>query len=542
MTYTKLVLSGPYRETEKQVKGVLSAAGSEGFRFDRFYLATDAIIRRKNIDTLLVIFRPDFSPGPAGGLEEIRSRLEAVAGSGKKVVFYASSYSAAELYLASACGSRIIHPLGSLRLSGLSVSFSFYKRIMRRLGVEAEIFRRGRFKSAGDRFRSDGMDEALREQYSEYLEEVDSILRAGISAGYGKGGGEIDALAGGEVLTAEDAEAAGWIDRICTESELLGEWKEKKHKEIKLKDSVNRTGRGLRALRGRLAVLVFEGAVVDGRNRRDPMLGQAVGDVSFIAQIKKLADDKKVKAVVLRINSGGGSAFASAGITAELRILAEKKPLVVSMAGVAGSGGYWLSCCGRKTFALPATLTGSIGVISIYFSWYRLLDRLGITHGTLKTAEFADLGSPLREMSEKEKEMIDREIGTMYDSFVSMVSDFRKMEPASVEAAAEGRVWSGKSALKLGLVDASGGLDAAVAEAAAAAGMKRPYLKFYPEVHRSFIERMLASSSREEESILSEGSRIEAAANFVLGLEASAPGAEYLSKPLAIIEQLLPIS
>jgi protease-4 len=370
---------------------------------------------------------------------------------------------------------------------------------MRSFGVDAEIIRRGDYKSAGDKFRTEHLDDAVRLQYESYIAAVMKILKEKILTGCKKTDEELDALLEGRVLTAENALEDDWVDEISTLGELENRWKEEKVREVKLKKDVQYVKRGFSLNRGRIAVLVFEGAVIDGHSRRDPLLGQAVGAASFIPSVRKLRDDKKVKAVVFRINSGGGSAFASEDITKELRELSKKKPVIVSMSEVAGSGGYWMSCCGNRTFAMPTTLTGSIGVISIYLSWYKLLDRFGITHDTIKEGEFADTGSPLRKLDPKERRMIDSEITSMYDKFLQVVSGFRDISREEVDSLGRGRVWSGSDAAANGLVDSSGGLADALRAAEEAAGLKKPLIRFYPEIKRGIIEKILMRKPGEGE-------------------------------------------
>ena len=510
MNYTRFVLSGTFHEIGRQTKGLSSAAGSDGFRFDQFYLKVDSIIKKKSVGKILIECRLDFTAGIFAGLEEIRERIEALKAGGKEVYFYAPSYNVQQLYLASACSYRLIHPMGTLRFSGLSQSFSFAKQLMRRFGIDAEVIRRGRFKSAGDKFRSDKLDEFNREQYEHFLCSVMDSLRGGVESGYEKTADDVDDLLNGRILTADEAADASWIDEIVTVSEFVERWKDNKDKEFKFKKIPERSRNGFSFRPRQIAVLVFEGAVIDGHTKRDPLMGQAIGSDSFIPQIRKLRDDKKVKAVVFRINSGGGSAFASEDITSELRLLAAKKPLIVSMSEVAGSGGYWMSCCGRKTFALPTTLTGSIGVLSIYLSINKLLDNIGITHDTIKQGEYADTGSALRSLTEKERSMIDSEIENMYSGFVKMISEFRKLPLEKVDSLGQGRVWPGVSALSHELIDAEGGLTDALNTAALEAGIKKPVIRFYPEVHHGLVERLVMNMSKEDEESLAAAARVNA--------------------------------
>ena len=532
MKYIKLVLSGNFHETGMQTRGLSAAARREGFRFDEFFLKTEYIINTKSISKILLECRHDFSTGLFSGLEEIRERVEAMKQSGKEIYFYAHSYGVKELFLAAACNYRLMHPLGTLRFSGLSQSFLFAGKIIRRFGINAEIFRRRSYKSAGDIFRADSLDNPNREQYEHFLTTVMGVIREGVREGFEKTEDDIEQLLNGEVLNAEKASDAGWIDEIVSSGEFLGRWDAQKDREFTFKKVPRKAGKSRPFSRRTIAVLVFEGAVADGYSKRDPLMGQSIGAESFIPQIIKLRDDKKIKAVVLRINSGGGSAFASEDITAELRLLAEKKPLVVSMSEVAGSGGYWMSCCGRKTLAMPTSLTGSIGVISIYLSWRRLLESAGINHATIKIGEHADQGLPFRELSDKEKQIIDNEIGEMYVSFVNMVAEARGLSPGEIDKLAGGRVWPGCSAADNQLIDELGGLSDAIETAAAEALVNKPVVRFYPEIKHGFIERMLLNMSKEDEA----GAGDIAALSALAGLYA---GKIRNTGPLALVEEVL---
>lgn len=532
MNYSRLVLSGVYRETGILTKGLASAAGKEGFRFDHFYLKVEALKRNKNVKKIIIECSHDFSVRIFAGLEEIRERIVTLVSSGKEVYFYSAAYGVQELFLSAACSYRLIHPMGTVRFFGLSQSFTFAKRLMRRFGIDAEVIRRGKFKSAGDRFKTDRLEESNKEQYEHFLDSVMNIIQEGIKTGFEKNSDDLKELLDGRVLTADDAADASWIDEVVTFSEFINRWKEDKDKEHRFKKTPEKIRGGFSLKARKVAVLVFEGAVVDGHSRRDLLMGQAIGADSFIPQIRKLREDKKVKAVVLRINSGGGSAFASEDITAELRLLAKKKPLVVSMSEVAGSGGYWMSCCGRKTFALPTTLTGSIGVISIYLSWYRLLDKLGIKHDTIKNGEFADTGSPLRAVSEKEKAVIDSEIENMYRGFVRMTAEARNLSEEQVDLLGQGRVWPGCSAVQNKLVDEAGGLTTAIKSAAFEAGLKKPTVQFYPEVKHGLIERLIMNISKDDEETLK-------AAVVISGVTEIISKANLNTGPLALMEEVL---
>lgn len=532
MRFAKIVLSGKYREIETLKKGISSVTSKDEFRFDKFYIKTELISRKKDINKVIIDCRNDFSVSLFAGLEEIASRIVFLKESGKEVFFYASNYGVKELFLSSFCTYRLIHPLGSIKFQGLAQNFTFISRITRRLGIEAEVIRRGKYKSAGDRFRTEQLDTANKEQYKTYIENVMENIKTAITSGFEKTNDDIELLLDGRFIPAETAEDEGWIDEIVSCSAFINRWTDEKEQELKFKKIPDKLKNGFGLKSTKIAVLVFEGAIIDGYSKRDLIMGQAVGAESFIPEIKKLREDKSVKAVVLRINSGGGSAFASEDITAELRLLADKKPLVISMSEVAGSGGYWMSCCGIKTLALPTTLTGSIGVISIYINLHKLLSRLGLTHDVIKIGEHADMGSAMRSLSKKEKAMIDSEIEDMYKNFLKNVAGARNMKQEEVNKIALGRVWSGSNAKEIGLIDKTGGLTEAIAVARDASDIKKYSIQFYPEVKHGLIEKLLMGITKHDESA-------RTISNNALQLISNTTENGINKKPLAVMESFI---
>jgi protease-4 len=247
-----------------------------------------------------------------------------------------------------------------------------------------------------------------------------------------------------------------------------------------------RYGRGKR-----IAVLFLEGAVCDGESRRHPLFGTCFGDRTSSREIRKLADDKKVKAVVLRVNSPGGSAIASETIRGELAYLREKKPVVVSMANVAGSGGYWISTEAERVFADALTLTGSIGVLMLLLEVETVLRKHGVTTDAVETARLAGIGSPLRKMTREEHHLLETRVEQVYEDFLRRVATARSRTPEDTESVAGGRVWSGRDAVEVGLADELGGLPDAIEYLRRSLGKKRVSVHVYPEVKTSLLQRII---------------------------------------------------
>ncbi len=501
----------------------------------------------RRVKRVLVVCTPEFYPVLLSGAEAVRVQLQRLTEDGKELWFYAREYRPLQLYLASVCSRKVMHPLGSLSYLGLSKSFLFVKKALSQADINVEIIRRGDYKSAGDRFRTDHLDEANREQYQAYFDSVANELYSKISAGYAGAASakpmqtlysEIEALKAGNILSASSAESEGWVDEVKTLDRLEAEWKALKYKQVKLKkpgrsfavsldssapeDPAGQSGAGGALPQGsernhnlfttprplltkprspalkprkKIAVLVFEGAIIDGKSKQHPLLGQALGPESFIPHIRKLEEDKSVKGVVLRVNSGGGSATASEDILDALARLREKKPLVASMSEVAGSGGYWIATQAERIFAHHTTLTGSIGVITLFFYLEKFLKKHGITSSSLKTGPYADLGSVLRSMDKKERELIDAEVERIYQQFLERVSRCRGRSQEDINAVAQGRVWSGFEAREQHLVDEIGGIESAVAYLLGKLELSRAKVQFYPRIKHSFLERQLEKAS-----------------------------------------------
>lgn len=491
MHYAKLTLTGGYNETAPQGSGLSAAGSSRRFQFDNFLSAVEKLLASSRISRVIIDCRPDFAPRLFGGGEAVKEQLARLTRAGKETYFYAREYDALRLYLASSCRYRRMHPLGTFSFLGLARPFLFFRNFLDRHKVEPQVMRRGRFKSAADRLEKETLDPANEKQYTVYLQGVEEVMSRAVEEGFNKSPKELKDLRNGTMLTAEAAKEEGWIDDVGTLSQLLDEWKEEKVKERKLK----KLGRSLGKGRKKLALLFFEGSIVDGETRRHPLLGQSIGDVSFAAQVRKLAEDKSIKGVVLRVNSGGGSATASEEILTSLRLLAAEKPLVVSMSEVAGSGGYWISLEGERIFAQQTTLTGSIGVVTVAISLRKLLKKHGITSETLRTAPHADLGSALREMTKEERRLIQEMVDELYEKFVAKVAGARNRSREEILSVAEGRVWSGNDAAANALVDEVGGIHDALDYLRGLLGLKKSRILIYPETKRSLLQKLITKNA-----------------------------------------------
>ena len=320
-----------------------------------------------------------------GGLEEIRAALQRLTDAGKEVYYYAPEYDSSDCFLSSACSRRVLHPLGKVSFLGKAISSVFFKKLLDKYSVDVTVIRRDRYKSAADSFRGEKYDEYARRQYQDLLDGLVESMRKAITGSSKSNGNKgfsekiLDEMLDGRIFTAPEALEAGMVDDLRTIDDLTNQWHAEKIRRKSSGKVLGRFGSG-----ARVAVLVFEGMIVEGGSRRSPVFGQAIGDRPMVKLIRNLRRSRKIKAVIFRINNNGGSAVASENILRELVALHKTKPLVISMGPVAGSGGYWISTTGRRLFALPTTITGSIGVLSILFNLSKLLYKHGLTTDSIK--------------------------------------------------------------------------------------------------------------------------------------------------------------
>jgi protease-4 len=445
--------------------------------------------------------------GTASGfaaLRELRNALTTFRTRSKKPVHaYLVTPDTRTYYVASAAGMITIDPFGSLMLPGLASEQVFLSGLFEQLGVGVQVSRVGRFKAAVEQFTRRDMSPENREQVTSYLGDLWSEVKRGIADTRAVDTVAVQALVdSAPIIQPADARAAKLVDRVAYFDVVLADLEKMTgtNTATSAKDSSRRE---LDALLDRpalpqislqeyasiaaakdhdftasqaVAVVYAEGDIVDGEGSEGSIGGDALA-----RELRRIRRDSKVKAVVLRVNSPGGSAVASETMHRELTLLGAAKPLVVSMGSLAASGGYWISTAGQRIFAEPNTITGSIGVFSIVPNIQALANKHGVTFDTVKTGRYADLFSLARPRTPAEMAVLQRGTDAVYHAFLERVSTARKLSVDSVAAIAEGRVWSGARAQALGLVDSLGGLDAAVASAAKLARITGSYdVREYP--------------------------------------------------------------
>lgn len=432
-------------------------------------------------------------------LKEIRDQLADFKESGKFIIAYADVYSQGCYYLSSVADKVIMNPQGNLDLHGLSSSPTFYKGLLDKVGIEMQIFKVGTFKSAVEPFMLDKMSDANREQVTAYINDIWSTITSEISDSRKISVDKINQLTD-SLQTFKLANASvsdGLVDTLMYEAEVKEYLKDllkvEKAKDVRMasiKDMTSVSFVKESNSKDVIAILYAEGSINNGSGK------DGITDKRYVKEIEKLKDNDKVKAVVFRVNSPGGSAYASEQIWKAITDLKAKKPVVVSMGDYAASGGYYIACNASKIIAQPNTLTGSIGIFGMFPNFEGLTKKVGLSFDNVKTNKFADFGDATRPMRPEEKVILQQYIEHGYDLFLTRCSEGRNIPKDSLDHIAQGRVWTGNQALKIGLVDALGNIDTAIQEAAKLAKLDDYSLQDYPK-KVDFLESLLSNQKEE---------------------------------------------
>ena len=433
-------------------------------------------------------------------LKEIRDQLVDFKESGKFIVAYSDVYTQGCYYLSSVADKLIMNPEGHLDLHGLSASPMFYKGLLDKIGIEMQIFKVGTFKSAVEPFMLDKMSDANREQVSSYIGDMWSAITSEISASRNISVEKLNVITDSLALfkKSEVCVQDGLVDTLMYETGvreylktlLTGVEKAKDVRLASVKDMTTVPFENKSKSKDIIAILYAEGSITDGSGT------DGITSKRFVKELEKLKDNDKVKAVVFRVNSPGGSAYASEQIWKAVTDLKEKKPVVVSMGDYAASGGYYISCNASKIIAQPNTLTGSIGIFGMFPNVEGLTKKVGLTFDNVKTNAHADFGDMTRPMRDDEKAILQNYIERGYDLFLTRCSDGRGIAKNSLDSIAQGRVWTGNQAVKIGLVDELGGIDKAIEEAANLANLEDYSLNSFPK-KRDFFESFLSDQKEE---------------------------------------------
>ena len=435
-------------------------------------------------------------------IEEIRNQLIEFKKSGKFILSYAEAYSQSAYYLASVSDKIYMFPDGMLDIHGMASQSMFYKHLLEKLDIEMQIIRpdNNKFKSAVEPYFLDKMSEANREQNSVLLNSIWSKICDDISSARNIKVETINELADDMTLMFDTQAAIDnnfidglrYRDEIIAELKQLAEVADNKKVNIVKNTQYAKVRPELYEGEDNIAIVYASGQIIDGEGDES-----TIGSITLSEALRQAREDKKVKAIVMRVNSPGGSAVASEVIRREVELAAKEKPLIVSMGNYAASGGYWISSSSDYIFADPTTLTGSIGVFGTVPNLKGFFnDKLGLTFDEVKTNENSDFGSIAKPLSPYQMKMMQKHVTDTYDDFITLVSTERELRKTFVDSIAQGRVWSGDDAIELGLVDELGGIEKAVAYAAKKANIESYSIKEYPK-QEDIFESLLKTETQE---------------------------------------------
>ena len=435
-------------------------------------------------------------------LEEIRKALSDFKESGKFIVAYSDQYTQEMYYLASVADKIIVNPQGSIALHGLASQIMFYTDLLKKVGIEMQIFKVGTYKAAVEPFIATEMSDANREQISVYLNSVWGRILEDISESRNISIEQLNQYADNmmDMKTASEYVACGLADTLMYKDGVLdylktmvGREKDENLRTLSIKDMKNVKRNTPLDKSGNIIAVYYAFGEIDATLSS----GEGINPDKVINDLRKIREDETIKALVFRVNSPGGSAYGSEQIWREIALMKEKKPVIVSMGDYAASGGYYISCAADYIVANPTTLTGSIGIFGMFPNFGGLMnDKLGLHFDMVKTNKFADLGSINRPFNEGEKEIMQNYINNGYELFVKRCADGRGMSTEAIKKIAEGRVWTGAAAKELGLVDELGGLDKALEIAVQKAGVESYSVINFPSPENPILS--LLEQSKED--------------------------------------------
>ena len=448
-----------------------------------------------------------FAGAMPASLQAIRKALLDFKKEGKFIVAYGDQSTQGAYYLCSAADSVIVNPQGIIDWSGLSSTVTYYKDLLDKVGVDMQVVKVGTYKSAVEPFLLSEMSDANREQIETYDNEIWSEMTKAVSKSRGISEAKLNELADSMMLLREATlyKKEKLVDKLAYSdavqqiiANMMKVDSPDDYNTITVKDLAGIANNEPKGFSGDVVAVYYAvGDIVDESTSEWNYEPEIVGK-KVIKDLQKLADDDDVKAVVLRVNSGGGSAYASEQIWHQVMNIKSQKPIVVSMGDMAASGGYYISCAADYIYAEPTTITGSIGIFGMFPNASELLnDKLGVHFSTVKTNQFADFGDISRPFTEQERAIVQRYINNGYELFTRRCADGRKMKQDDIKKIGEGRVWTGIHAKQIGLVDELGGLDAAIAKAKKLAKLDEASVMNYPAkttVLEQLMEEMQGTS------------------------------------------------
>lgn len=426
-------------------------------------------------------------------LQEIHDALIDFKESGKFIVSYADNYSQGSYYLASVADKVMMNPQGMLEWQGMELETMFYKELLDKVGVEMQVFKVGTYKSAVEPYILNEMSDANREQLTEIVNSIWNNITEDVSESRHLSKEKLNELADKVLMfqPATEAVSNGMLDTLIYKNDvrdylkkMVGIDQDANLHLLGISEMVNVNRNVPKDKSGNIIAVYYAAGEIDGTSIVNIGSSSGINSEKVISDLRKLKEDKDVKAVVLRVNSPGGSAYGSEQIWYAIKQLKEEKPVIVSMGDYAASGGYYISCGSDLIVAEPTTLTGSIGIFGLIPNAQKLKEKFGVNIQSVKTNEHADIQSTemlTRPMTESEKGLMQMYVNNGYDLFTTRVADGRNLSKTRVDEIGQGRVWTGERAKELGLVDELGGIDKAISIAVERAGVEKYTLLTYPE-------------------------------------------------------------
>ena len=439
------------------------------------------------------------SPTGYATLQEVRFALEKFRAAGKKIIAYDVDWSEKEYYLGSVADTVLLNPMGALEINGMSSEQLFLAGALEKFGVGVQVIRVGKYKSAVEPFTQTSLSQENRQQTEKLLWSIWSDFLATVGKSRDKTPQELQQIAGQTgTLLPEEAIQKGLVDELVYFDEVVANLKQEtgnrekdlSYNKVSLQDyaDIALKTSPTKFSDQRIAVLYAQGSIVGGEGDTSE-----IGSQRFAREIRKLRHNDDIKAVVLRINSPGGSATASEIILREIQLTNKEKPVVVSMGNVAASGGYWIATGADYIFAESSTVTGSIGVFGLLFNVQEVANNNGVSWDIIKTTNLADLQTVVRPKTGQELELYQRFVNNVYNKFLDKVAAARKLPRQKVAEIAQGRVWSGEDAKQIGLVDEIGGIEAAINFAGEKASLETWQVEEYPQYKGLNVNHLLSN-------------------------------------------------
>jgi protease-4 len=471
--------------SNKNISQILTGNQRETLKLWQLTEAIENAASDKKIKAIFLDGRNVNNPNGYANLSEIRTALtQFKKSSGKKIIAYANDWNEKNYYLASVADQIILNPIGTIEINGLASEPIFFAGALQKYGVGVQVVRVGSYKSAVEPYLRSNLSPENKEQLQKLLGDIWQNFLNTVGNSRNITSQHLQQLSDNSgILSADQAKSEKLVDTIGyydTATSLLkkiSNSNDENFAPIDIEKYID-LNKSKKANFNKIAVIYAEGTITDGKGDRDEIAGER-----FAKEIRKLSEKKDVKGVVLRINSPGGSATASDVILREIKRLQQKKPVVISMGNTAASGGYWIATGGQYIFAQDNTITGSIGVFGMLLNLQKLANNNGITWDVVKTGKLADISTNSRPKTAQELAIYQKQVTHIYDLFLDKVASSRHLDKEKVKTIAQGRVWSGQQAQKIGLVDQIGGLDQAIKYTAKLAKLGNNWqLQEYPQV------------------------------------------------------------